>query len=90
MNCVRQKLANKSDGRKEQYSALYPCSLALGRLASAGTTVVDAVLFILRGRRQVVDHVSGIPDLVGVTVVAAPYLNLAIRRAVSFGMIWKM
>jgi len=62
--------------------------LALGRLASAGTTVVGAVLAILRGRGQVVDHVSGIPDLVGVTVVAAPYLNLRSARY-EFKMVWK-
>ena len=41
-----------------------PCGLVLGRLASASTAVVGAVLAILR-----------VPDWVGVTIAAIPDLN---------------
>jgi len=66
---------------KEQGSILDPCSLAIGRLTSAGTAVVGAVLLILRGRGQVVDHVPSVPDLIGVIFVATPYLNLRPARS---------
>jgi len=70
------KVSGKSDGRKEQQPIPEACGLALGRLASASTTVVGAVLAILRGRWLVVDHVPSDPDLVRVTIAAIPDLNL--------------
>ena len=75
-SCGLYWISDTSDPRKEQCSVLDPGCLAVGRLASASAAVVDPILAILRGRGQVVDHVPGVPDLVGVIITANPGLNL--------------
>jgi len=62
--------------KKKNKCALYPSSLAIGILATARTTVIVAVLPFLRCLGQLVYHVTGVPDLVDVSVVASPHLYL--------------
>jgi hypothetical protein len=72
------EISEKYDHRKKRRSVLDPGCLAVGRLATAGAAVVDAILTILRGRGQVVDHVPSVPDLVGIIIAASPGLNLQV------------
>jgi hypothetical protein len=71
----------RSMNSKERWYILDPCRLAIGRLARTGTAVVGAILLVLRGGGQVVDHVPSVPDLVGATTGTRPDLNLRPARS---------